>query len=54
MKYPLRLSFKVLALSPQISISDAEGRLVMYLRQKFFKLREAVTIFADAEQSRPI
>jgi uncharacterized protein YxjI len=54
MKYPLKLSFKVLALSPQISVSDAEGRLIMYLRQQFLKLKEAVTIFADSAQSRPI
>lgn len=54
MKFPLQLSFKILALSPQISVADAEGRFVMYVKQKFFKLKEAVTVFADTEQSRPI
>lgn len=54
MEYPLELSFKVMALSPQISVTDASGRLMFYVKQKVFKLKEAVTIFADAEQTQPL
>ena len=54
MEFPLQLTFKVLAVSPQISVTDARGQLVFYVRQKAFKLKEAVTVFADAEQSRPV
>ena len=54
MNYPLHLSFKVLALAQQMSVTDAGGNLVFYVKQKAFKLKEAVTVFADAEQTRPL
>ena len=54
MDFPLQLNFKKLALSPQISVTDASGRLILYVKQKAFKLKEAVTVFADAEQTRPL
>lgn len=52
--YPLTLSFKILALAPQISVHDANGNLLFYVRQKLFKLKEAVTVFADQEQQKPL
>lgn len=54
MNYPLTLTFKVIALAPQLSVTDASGQLVFYVRQKLLKLREAVTVFADREQKQPV
>ncbi|MBH8571793.1 hypothetical protein I8752_01860 [Nostocaceae cyanobacterium CENA369] len=54
MQYPLELTFKFWALAPQISVVDAQNNLAFYVKQKLFKLKEAITIFADAEQSRPL
>ena len=54
MEYPLELQFKVMALAPQISVTDASGRLVFYVKQKLFKLKEVVTVFADAGQTQPL
>jgi len=54
MDFPLQLKFKKIALSPQISVTDATGRLLFYVKQKAFKLKEAVTVFADAEQTQPL
>ncbi len=54
MNYPLQLSFKVLSLARQISVIDAGGNLSFYVKQKMFKLKEAVTVFADAEQTTPL
>ena len=54
MNYPLQLSFKVLSLARQISVTDARGNLSFYVKQKMFKLKEAVTVFADAEQTTPL
>lgn len=54
MQYPLQLTFKFWAFSPQISIVDAQGNLVFYVKQKLFKLKEAITIFADVERTRPL
>ncbi len=53
MNFPLDLRFKLVALAPQISVTDATGHLLCYVKQKAFKLKEAVTIFSDATQSRP-
>ncbi|MBS0659440.1 MAG: hypothetical protein JSR82_14460 [Verrucomicrobia bacterium] len=52
MRFPLQLTFKILALAPQIYVRDAEGRLVAYVKQKLFKLKEAVSVFADEEQTQ--
>ena len=54
MDFPLQLKFKKIALSPQISVMDATGRLLFYVKQKAFKLKEAVTVYADAEQTQPL
>lgn len=54
MKFPLQLSFRILVIAPQISVTDARGRLTHYVRQKAFKLREAVKVFADERQTRQL
>ena len=54
MEYPLNFSFKILALSPQLAVTDAGGNLIYYVKQKLFKLKEEVTVFADQEQTQPL
>ncbi|HEX9940153.1 MAG TPA: hypothetical protein VGB15_23655 [Longimicrobium sp.] len=54
MQYPLSLTFKIMALAPQIWVRDAAGQLQMYVKQKAFKLKEAVTLYADEQQTRPL
>jgi uncharacterized protein YxjI len=54
MNFPLELNFKKVALNPQVKVSDAAGNVVLYTKQKAFKLKEAVTVFADVEQTRPL
>jgi len=51
--YPLELSFKIMALAPQIAVRDAHGQLLFYVKQKLFKLKEAITVFADEAQQVP-
>jgi hypothetical protein len=46
-QYPLTLSFKILALASQATVTDATGRTVLYTRQKMFKFREHVEIWTD-------
>jgi uncharacterized protein YxjI len=53
LRFPLSLSFKIVALAPQIAVTDAAGSLIAYVRQKLLKLKEAVTVFSDREQTRP-
>jgi hypothetical protein len=49
-QYPLTLSFKVLALASQATVTDATGRTVLYTKQKLFKFREHVEIWTDKSQ----
>lgn len=52
MNFPIDLSFKILALASQIYIRDANGNLMGYVKQKMFKLKEDINIFADESQTR--
>jgi len=52
--FPLDLRFKLIAIASQISVRDASGRLICYVKQKAFKLREAVTVYGDEAQTRPL
>jgi uncharacterized protein YxjI len=52
MNYPLQLSFKILAIAQQVSMVDASGAQIAYVKQKAFKLKEDVQVFADKEQTR--
>ncbi|MEO5510551.1 MAG: hypothetical protein ABIS27_07960 [Longimicrobiales bacterium] len=54
LSFPLDLRFKTIAIARQISVEDASGRLLWYVKMKAFKLREAVVIFEDREQTRPV
>ncbi|MGL6291698.1 MAG: hypothetical protein ACRC2H_13490 [Silanimonas sp.] len=52
MHFPLTIAFKRIALSPQIRVTDARGTLTHFVKQKLFKLKESVTVFADEAQTR--
>lgn len=54
MNYPIELSFKLLALASQIYVRDSQGNLIFYVKQKLFKLKEAITVFADEGQTQPL
>ncbi len=54
MNYPLTLSFKLLAIASQIYVTDSSGHLIGYVKQKLFKLREAITMYADESQTQPL
>jgi hypothetical protein len=54
MQYPLTLSFKIIALAPQIFIRDAQGQELMYVKQKLLKLKEKIHVFSDSGQSREL
>ena len=52
--YPLTLTFKFLTISSYIRVVDATGRLVSYVKQRAFRLKEDVTIFGDESQTQPV
>lgn len=54
MNFPLDLRFKLLAISSQVTVRDSAGSVRFSVKQKAFKLREAVTVFADEAQTSPL
>ena len=54
MKYPLQLTRKILAASPQLYVTDADGSPVLYVKQKLFKLKEHVEEFTDNTKEKKL
>ena len=50
MQYPLTFTFKILTLAPKVTVRDASGQTVFFVKQKLFKLKEAVNVFRDGSQ----
>lgn len=50
MQFPLTLRFKLLTLRSEIYVTDASGRVVLYVKQKLFKLKEDIAVFGDEAQ----
>jgi uncharacterized protein YxjI len=48
--FPLTFKFRLVAIAPQLSVTDSTGAEVCYVKQKAFKLRESVSVFRDASQ----
>lgn len=54
MQYPLQLRFKVLALAPQIIVTDAQGVTQCYVKQRLFKFRERINVYRNEDQNEVI
>src|SRR5262249_51136187 len=52
--YPLKMSFKLVSLGPQITIREPGGREVFYVHQKAFKLKEDVAVYSDSGKGREL
>lgn len=53
-QYPLHMRFKLIALAPQIYVTDANGQDVLFVRQKILNLREDVRIFRDSSKTEEV
>jgi len=54
MQYPLELRFKILTLSQQISVVDANKKPILHVKQKMFRFKERVEVFSDSTLSRKL
>jgi len=54
LQYPLTLNFKIVAVAPQISVEDATGREILYVRQKLMQLRDKIHVFSNSSQSQEL
>lgn len=52
MEFPLTVTFKVVSLTSQVTVTDATGTVLFFVRQKRFRLREKVEIFSDDSRQR--
>lgn len=52
--YPLTATFRIVTLSPELQVTDANGQVLMQVKQKLLTLREDTTVFADAAKTQPL
>ncbi|HEY9750194.1 MAG TPA: hypothetical protein V6C63_16035 [Allocoleopsis sp.] len=52
MQYPLTLTFKLWSLAPQLTLQDGTGETIFCIRQKLFKLKEVIGVFADLQRTQ--
>ncbi len=51
MPYPVNINFKIIALAEQMSVTDAAGKELFYIKQKMFKLKEKIEVFTDRSKT---
>ncbi len=49
-QYPIRFAFKITTLSNDFTATDATGATIAYVKQKMFKLKEAITVYGDTSK----
>lgn len=54
MQFPLHFSFKVLAIAPQIHVTDASGSSVFFVRQKLLRFKEKVQVFSEPSMAQQV
>jgi len=54
MQYPIDLSFKLLTLGQRITATDAEGNVIMFIKQKMLKLKEQIDVYSGPDQNQLI
>ena len=54
MQYPIELTFKLMTFGQRVTATDASGNVLMFIKQKMFKLKEKVNIYSDASQTNLI
>jgi uncharacterized protein YxjI len=54
MKYPLDLRFTIFSLSQQITVRDADGQSILFVKQKMFRFKEKIEVFSDASMQKKL
>ena len=52
--YPLTATFKLLSLSPEVTVRDSSSAVMLQVKQKALTLREETTVFADEAKKIPL
>ncbi len=51
LQYPIKFLFKIGTLANDFTATDANGSTIAYVKQKMFKLKEAITVYNNESQS---
>lgn len=55
LQYPLNLTFKIWTWAPnKVSVTDNQGKLLFMVRQKAFRLKEAITVYGDEQETKSL
>ena len=54
MQYPLRFSFKKIALANKVTTADSTGASLYFAQQKMFKLKEKIQVYTDSSKTQQI
>lgn len=52
LQFPIRFRFKITTLANDFTATDANGQVIAYVRQKLFKLKEDISIYADESRAQ--
>jgi hypothetical protein len=52
--FPLTFQFKLGTISNDFSAKDSSGRTISYVRQKMFKLKDAIMVFSDETKTNQL
>lgn len=52
--YPVTATFRILALGQTVRVTDALGTQILFVKQKAFRLKADVVVFADEQQAQPV
>lgn len=53
-QYPLKVTFKKIALTNKMTVTDASGNVIAFAHQKLLKLKEQILLYADTNKTQPI
>lgn len=54
LQFPIQLKFKISSLANDFVATDYNGKVIAYVRQKMFKLKEDISIYSDESQTKEI
>ena len=54
LQFPIHFKFNIGTLSNDFTATDASGKVIAYVKQKMFKLKEDISIYTDDTQNKEI
>lgn len=54
LQFPITLRMKLQALAPQFYVSDKHNRPIAYVKQKLFKFKEDIRVYANEQQEQQL